>query len=64
MTDPKRVSESVLTLMRTCMHSSIHGASRNLLPDYYCKYSGKLCVLYDKPHFCARRVEFPTSQDL
>ena len=60
-----KVPEHVLREMRECIHSSIHAASNNMLPDYYCglqKMRGGLCRLY-KADQCSAREPFPESYD-
>ena len=65
MKNMPKMPEHVLREMRQCIHSSIHAASGNLLPDYYCtlaKVRGGLCRLY-KAGQCSAREPFPESYD-
>lgn len=62
MTNPKKVNERILTEIRHCLHSKINGSATNLLPDYTCINTGKLCVMYSEP-MCQYYESFPESQD-
>ena len=60
-----KMPEHVLREMRECIHSAIHCATANMMPDYYCgllKMRGALCQLY-KHGSCTKREPFPESYD-
>jgi len=60
--NPIPVSDETRDAMRHCIWSSIHGGSRNLLPDYFCRHSRVLCGLYLDPA-CSRYEQFPERFD-